>query len=70
VRYYWSATSEADWKMYYTMSQPGGAGWLLPLISYHFTLVQNIKRDQLSVTDRCQRLDGDGGRRYSLTMSR
>jgi len=40
-----SAVRYKNWKMYYTMSQPGGAGWLLPLISYHFTLVQNIKRD-------------------------
>jgi len=31
--------------MYYTMSQPGPAGWILPLIPFHFTLVQNIKRD-------------------------
>jgi arylsulfatase len=34
-----------NWKMYYTMSQPGPAGWILPLIPFHFTLVQNIKRD-------------------------
>ena len=34
-----------NWKMYYTMSQPGAAGWILPLTSFHFTLVQNIKRD-------------------------
>jgi arylsulfatase len=40
-----SAVRYKNWKMYYTMSQPGGAGWLLPLVSYHFTLVQNIKRD-------------------------
>ena len=31
--------------MYYTMSQPGATGWLLPLTTFHFTLVQNIKRD-------------------------
>ena len=31
--------------MYYTMSQPGPAGWILPLVPFHFTLVQNIKRD-------------------------
>jgi arylsulfatase len=31
--------------MYYTMSQPGPTGWILPLTSFHFTLVQNIKRD-------------------------
>ena len=34
-----------NWKMYYTMSQSGPGGWLMPLVSYHFTLVQNIKRD-------------------------
>lgn len=27
------------------MSQPGPTGWLLPLTSFHFTLVPNIKRD-------------------------
>ena len=34
-----------NWKMYYTMSQPGPDGWILPLVPFHFTLVQNIKRD-------------------------
>jgi hypothetical protein len=32
-------------KMYYNMSQPGADGWILPLIPFHFTLVDNIKRD-------------------------
>jgi arylsulfatase A-like enzyme len=50
VFYYFSgATPSAvrfkNWKMYYTMSQAGAAGWLQPLVTYHFTLVQNIKRD-------------------------
>ena len=27
------------------MSQPGPAGWIMPLTPFHFTLVQNIKRD-------------------------
>jgi len=27
------------------MSQPGAEGWILPLVPFHFTLVQNIKRD-------------------------
>ncbi len=40
-----SAVRYKNWKMYYTMSQPGPAGWLLPLVPFHFTLVQNIKRD-------------------------
>jgi arylsulfatase len=40
-----SAVRYKNWKMYYEMSQPGAEGWVLPLISFHFTLVQNIKRD-------------------------
>ena len=40
-----SAVRYKNWKMYYTMSQPGPEGWVLPLIPFHFTLVQNIKRD-------------------------
>jgi arylsulfatase A-like enzyme len=47
--YYSGATPSAvrykNWKMYYAMSQSGAEGWLLPLVPYHFTLVQNIKRD-------------------------
>jgi arylsulfatase len=47
--YYSGATPSAvrykNWKMYYTMSQPGPEGWVLPLVPFHFTLVQNIKRD-------------------------
>jgi arylsulfatase len=47
--YYTGATPSAvrykNWKMYYTMSQPSAEGWLLPLTAFHFTLVQNIKRD-------------------------
>ncbi len=40
-----SAVRYKNWKMYYTMSQPGPEGWILPLVPFHFTLVQNIKRD-------------------------
>jgi arylsulfatase A-like enzyme len=47
--YYSGATPSAvrykNWKMYYTMSEPGPAGWIMPLTPFHFTLVQNIKRD-------------------------
>src|SRR5437870_11472106 len=32
-------------KMYYTMSQPRPASWILPLIPFHFTFVNNIKLD-------------------------
>ncbi len=40
-----SAVRYKNWKFYYTMSQPGAEGWLMPLIPYHWTMVQNIKRD-------------------------
>ena len=40
-----SAVRYKNWKMYYTMTQAGAAGWLEPLTTYHFTMVQNIKRD-------------------------
>jgi arylsulfatase A-like enzyme len=47
--YYSGATPSAvrykNWKMYFTMSQPGAEGWIMPLTPFHFTLVQNIKRD-------------------------
>lgn len=50
VFFYYSGTTPSavrykNWKMYYTMSQESAAGWVLPLIPYHFTLVNNIKRD-------------------------
>jgi arylsulfatase A-like enzyme len=40
-----SAVRYKNWKMYYSMTESGAAGWLEPLKTYHFTLVQNIKRD-------------------------
>jgi arylsulfatase len=40
-----SAVRYKNWKMYYNMSQPGADGWIMPLVPFHFTLVQNIKRD-------------------------
>jgi arylsulfatase A-like enzyme len=40
-----SAVRYKNWKMYYNMSQPGAEGWILPLVPFHFTLVQNIRRD-------------------------
>jgi arylsulfatase A-like enzyme len=32
-------------KFYYKMSQPGGYGWFLPLVNYHFTMMTDLKRD-------------------------
>ena len=47
--YYSGATLSAvrykNWKFYYSMAQPGPEGWILPLTTFNFTLVQNIKRD-------------------------
>jgi arylsulfatase A-like enzyme len=47
--YYSGATLSAlrykNWKMYWQMAQPGALGWIMPLVKYNFTLVQNIKRD-------------------------
>ena len=40
-----SAVRYKNWKMYYTMSEPGPVGWIMPLVPFHWTLVQNIKRD-------------------------
>jgi arylsulfatase A-like enzyme len=40
-----SALRYKNWKMYWQMAQPGAVGWILPLVKYNFTLVQNIKRD-------------------------
>ncbi|NVB83520.1 MAG: arylsulfatase [Kofleriaceae bacterium] len=40
-----SAVRYKNWKMYYNMSEPGAEGWIMPLVPFHFTLVQNIKRD-------------------------
>jgi len=58
-----SAVRYKNWKMYYSMSQPGGAGWVLPLVNYHFTLVQNVKRDPFEqvVTTDTKSVMGFGG---------
>ena len=40
-----SAVRYKNWKMYYTMAQSGATGWIQPLVPFHITLVQNIKRD-------------------------
>lgn len=58
-----SAVRYKNWKMYYTMSQPGAAGWILPLVPFHFTLVQNIKRDpfEQSVGTDAKTVMGIGG---------
>jgi arylsulfatase A-like enzyme len=58
-----SAVRYKNWKMYYNMSQPGAEGWLLPLTQFHFTLVQNIKRDpfEQAVGESQKTVNGIGG---------
>jgi len=58
-----SAVRYKNWKMYYNMSQPGADGWILPLIPFHFTLVQNIKRDpfEQAVGENVKTAMGVGG---------
>jgi arylsulfatase A-like enzyme len=52
--YYSGATPSAvrykNWKMYYTMAEGGATGWFMPLVSYHWTLVDNIRRDPFEQT--------------------
>jgi arylsulfatase A-like enzyme len=52
--YYSGATPSAvrykNWKMYYSMAPGGAAGWFLPLVDYHWTLVGNVKRDPFEQT--------------------
>jgi len=40
-----SAVRYKNWKMYYSMTSLGAAGWVEPLIAFHWTIVDNIKRD-------------------------
>jgi arylsulfatase A-like enzyme len=40
-----SAVRYKNWKMYYSMTAAGAAGWTDPLINFHWTIVANIKRD-------------------------
>ena len=62
--YYSGATPSAvrykNWKMYYTMSQPGPAGWIMPLIPFHFTLGAEHQARSLRAGGRRRPEDGDG----------
>jgi len=40
-----SAVRYKNWKMYYSMTAPAAAGWVEPLVNFHWTIVANIKRD-------------------------
>jgi arylsulfatase A-like enzyme len=65
--YYSGATPSAvrykNWKMYYNMSAPGAEGWILPLVPFHMTLVDNIKRDpyEQAVGESEKTVNGIGG---------
>jgi arylsulfatase A-like enzyme len=58
-----SAVRYKNWKMYYIMSQEGATGWLLPLVAYHWTMVQNIERDpfEQAVGQNVKTANGVGG---------
>jgi arylsulfatase A-like enzyme len=58
-----SAVRYKNWKMYYTMSAPGADGWIMPLVPFHWTLVDNIKRDpfEQAVGIAQQTANGIGG---------
>jgi arylsulfatase len=59
-----SAVRYKNWKMYYTMPEASAAAYILPLVPYHFTLVQNIKRDpfeQMVTTTDTKSAMGFGG---------
>jgi arylsulfatase len=47
--YYAGATPSAarykNWKFYYSMARGGATGWFAPLETYHWTMIQNVKRD-------------------------
>jgi len=40
-----SAVRYKNWKLYYSVSEPGAAGWLEALSTPHFPMIQDIKRD-------------------------
>jgi len=40
-----SAVRYKNWKMYYSVTPLGAAGWVEPLINFHWTIVDNIRRD-------------------------
>ena len=58
-----SAVRYKNWKMYYNMSAPGATGWIMPLVPFHMTLVQNIKRDpfEQAVGESQKTVQGIGG---------
>jgi arylsulfatase len=58
-----SAVRYKNWKFYYTMQSPSPTGGLLPPITYHWTMVQNIKRDpfEQAVGQEQKTLLGMGG---------
>ena len=66
--FYWAGTSPSavrykNWKFYYTMAPSSATGGLTGAVSYHWTLVNNIKRDpfEQAVGDDQKTLLGYGG---------
>lgn len=58
-----SAVRYRNWKFYYAMAPSSASGWLNPLVHYHWTMVQNIKRDpfEQAVGDNQDTVNSIGG---------
>ena len=58
-----SAVRYKNWKFYYTMASSSSSGGFMPPTTYHWTQVQNIKRDpfEQAVADDQKTLMGYGG---------
>jgi arylsulfatase A-like enzyme len=58
-----SAVRYKNWKFYYAMAPSTASGWLNPLVHYHWTMVQNIKRDpfEQAVGDNQDTVNSIGG---------
>ncbi len=56
-----AAVRYKNWKFVYYGSEAGAAGWLEPLIPYHFTLLTNLKRDPFEQTQSGKSFNAFGG---------
>ena len=57
-----SAVRYKNWKMYYTMTAPGAAGWVVPLTAFHWT------KSRTSSAIRSSRLSGSETQKSSLAL--
>ena len=57
-----SAVRYKNWKMYYTMTQSGAAGWPDPLINFHWTIVAEHQARPLRAGCPVRRCEDPGER--------